>query len=58
VVLSKDGARRRPFFPNDVVEQDHRYIKHRIRPTLGFKRFVASDNKESNLPRRNQRAET
>jgi transposase-like protein len=24
---------------NNVVEQDHRRIKHRIRPMLGFKRF-------------------
>ena len=24
---------------NDVVEQDHRRIKQRIRPMLGFKRF-------------------
>jgi transposase-like protein len=24
---------------NNVVEQDHRWIKQRIRPMLGFKRF-------------------
>ena len=24
---------------NNIVEQDHRRIKHRIRPMLGFKRF-------------------
>ena len=24
---------------NNLVEQDHRRIKHRIRPMLGFKRF-------------------
>jgi transposase-like protein len=27
---------------NNVVEQDHRRIKHRIRPMLGFKRFEAA----------------
>jgi transposase-like protein len=26
-------------YVNKVVEQDHRRIKHRIRPMLGFKRF-------------------
>src|SRR5271156_2776522 len=30
---------------NDIVEQDHRRIKQRIRPMLGFKRFeTATDN--------------
>jgi transposase-like protein len=27
---------------NNVVEQDHRRIKHRVRPMLGFKRFEAA----------------
>ena len=26
-------------YPNNVLEQDHRRIKQRIRPMLGFKRF-------------------
>src|SRR5438270_276862 len=29
---------------NNVVEQDHRRIKHRIRPMLGFKRFDGSNH--------------
>jgi transposase-like protein len=24
---------------NNGIEQDHRHVKHRIRPMLGFKRF-------------------
>jgi transposase-like protein len=26
-------------YPNNVIEQDHRRIKQRVRPMLGFKRF-------------------
>ncbi|WP_170432470.1 DDE-type integrase/transposase/recombinase, partial [Ruegeria arenilitoris] len=30
----------RPFMPNNnIIEQDHRFIKRRIRPILGFKSF-------------------
>jgi transposase-like protein len=29
---------------NNVVEQDHRRIKHRIRPMLGFKRLETAAN--------------
>jgi putative transposase len=27
---------------NNIVEQDHRFIKKRTRPTLGFKNFYAA----------------
>ncbi|MBT5220452.1 MAG: DDE-type integrase/transposase/recombinase [Woeseia sp.] len=26
-------------YPNNIVEQDHRFIKRRIRPMLDFKSF-------------------
>lgn len=29
-------------YPNNIVEQDHRTIKKRIRPMLGFKSFVSA----------------
>jgi transposase, IS6 family len=28
--------------PNNLVEQDHRRIKRRVRPMLGFKRFTTA----------------
>ncbi len=33
---------RRGCWLNNLVEQDHRRIKHRTRPMLGFKRFVTA----------------
>ena len=27
---------------NNIVEQDHRFIKKRTRPTLGFKNFLSA----------------
>ena len=27
---------------NNIIEQDHRFIKHRTRPMLGFKRFTTA----------------
>ncbi|NOD32676.1 IS6 family transposase [Ruegeria atlantica] len=29
-------------FPNNIIEQDHRFIKRRIRPMLGFKSFESA----------------
>ena len=37
--LSRRVRTRSSKYLNNVVEQDHRRIKHRIRPMLGFKRF-------------------
>jgi transposase-like protein len=33
------GASKRSRTANNVIEQDHRRIKQRVRPMLGFKRF-------------------
>ncbi|WP_300074695.1 IS6 family transposase [uncultured Ruegeria sp.] len=35
-----DMARR--IYLNDIIEQDHRFIKRRIRPMLGFKSFASA----------------
>ncbi len=38
--LPKKMVRRK--FLNNIIEQDHRFIKRRIRPMLGFKSFEAA----------------
>ncbi len=37
--LSKDTRIRQVKYLNNIVEQDHRFIKKRVRPMLGFKSF-------------------
>ena len=40
--LSRFTRHRRGRWLNNRVEQDHRRIKRRVRPMLGFKRFVTA----------------
>ena len=40
--LPEATRRRRGRWPNNRVEQDHRRIKRRTRPMLGFKRFATA----------------
>jgi transposase-like protein len=39
VVLPADLLVRRSKYLNNLIEQDHRRVKQRVRPMLGFKRF-------------------
>ena len=38
-LLSKDCELRRNKYLNNIIEQDHRFIKRRVKPGLGFKSF-------------------
>jgi transposase-like protein len=55
--LSKRVKVRSSQYLNNLIEQDHRRVKQRVRPMLGFKRFDnAAPLVESSWPRRSRRA--
>jgi transposase, IS6 family len=42
-VVPKDCKRRRVKYLNNVIEQDHRFIKKKVRASLCFKRFYTAE---------------
>jgi transposase-like protein len=42
-VLPHDSILRRVKYPNDIIEQDHRFIKKWVRACLGYRSFDAAE---------------
>ena len=39
IITKAVGIKKRRSFVNNLIEQDHRRVKQRVRPMLGFKRL-------------------